>query len=214
MKRISLITLALCLSVFAQAQKFGLKAGLTLPNQKIGGVSQDMRVGYQAGAIVTLKLLGPVELEGNLLLTSKGSQHTVSNLGTDINLKTSLLYVDLPVKLNLTFDVAGTGIFIGAGPTFSYGLAGKIKSELTDNKGTWEETTNVKWGEENGCHYKTMDMSIGIQAGAKFLNKIRLAVGYDIGLQDIANDYEIMKFAIKAEETKNNVLTLSFAYMF
>lgn len=210
MKRIFLFVVAVSIATLSNAQSIGLKAGMNLANQKIKNVDgNNMLVGYQFGAILTMPV-GPLELEANLLLSSKGTKFDIEvPIVGKITTKINPLYIDIPVKINYVLDLSGTGLFVGVGPTFSYGIAGKIKTTVDDT----EKEEKIKWGDKKVEDlYKPFDLGIGIQAGAKLIDKIRVAVSYDIGMSNIATTDKILDFNVG--EVKNNVLTFSVAYMF
>lgn len=215
MKKVFLIAAAVLLVSFSQAQQFGVKAGLTMP--KVSFEENDdvkMAMGFQVGGVATLPL-GPLELEANVLLSQKGFKlkKTVSEFGAEVTTtyKFKPLYLDIPVKLNYHIDLAGIGLFFGAGPTLGFGIAGKEKTSFEvsgvkfpgmDEELDKDKSEKIEWGGDNGP--KRLDFGLGLQAGVKIIDKIRVGLSYDLGLTDLDKDVK----------SKNRVFAIYGAFMF
>lgn len=213
MKKVFLFVVALSFATVVSAQKIGLKAGvnlatqsLKLDNKKVDG--NKMILGYQVGAIVTMPI-GPLELEANLLLSAKGSklekETNIMGISSKATIKQSLLYLDIPVKVNYVMDLGGLGVFVGVGPTFGYGIHGKTKSKSTTNSQSLENDSKIKWGSKVD-EVKPFSIGLGFQGGVVLMDKIRVGASYDMGLSNMSN--------VEKTSHKNSVFTIFAAYMF
>ena len=80
-------------------------------------------------------------------------------------------YVNVPVHINAGFPLAdGIRLFAFAGPTFSYALAGKVN------------VNSLSYDVYKSENYNRFDVLVGGGAGLDLMNKIRLQVGYDLGM--------------------------------
>lgn len=208
MKKITLAFLALFMVGFmANAQlKFGVKGGMTLAKMDIEEFGEDVdmkfQTGFHAGALVALDLPLGLEFETGLYLNKKGFKVEESFEGETFSMIVNPLYIDLPLKLNYKIEVGPAAVFLGAGPTISYGIGGKF----TFKAGGEEESEDIVWGNSEDDDLKPLDFGIGFQAGVRF-SKIQVSASYDMGLSSIS--------PYSDETIKNKpVIGLSAAFIF
>ncbi len=80
-------------------------------------------------------------------------------------------YINAPVHINVGFPLAdGIRLFAFAGPTFSYALSGKVS------------VGSMSYDVYKTESYNRFDVLVGGGAGLDLMNKIRLQVGYDLGM--------------------------------
>jgi outer membrane protein W len=213
--KISMIVLISLFCLQANAQSYGLKAGLNLSNMlnkdDDDTYSNDykMNPGFHIGAIVDVPFNDLLSFETGLLFTTKGMKYEDEYLGTDLTTKVNLYYLDIPLTLKASYELGeGLKMFGAVGPYVGVGLSGKIKSttEYLDN-----ETTNdddIEWGsDEDEDDLKRLDMGLTFGGGVEF-NSITIGISYDLGLSNISTyqDY--------GTTSKNRVLRFSVGYNF
>ena len=129
-KTLLLLSILAVLSLTAHAQiSLFLRGGVSFPtfnftNLKDKSVTSSSRVGFQAAAGALLSFPGsPLELEPAIQFAMRGTK-----MKTDlVTMHTYINYLDVPLMLNLAFTLGQTGVFVGAGPQFSYALNGATK---------------------------------------------------------------------------------------
>ncbi len=84
-------------------------------------------------------------------------------------------YINVPVHLNFGADLADAiRVLVFAGPTFSYGLAAKVEG------GAAGFTLGSDLYKDRG--WNRFDVLVGGGVGLELMDKIRLSVGYDLGM--------------------------------
>ena len=85
-------------------------------------------------------------------------------------------YLQIPLDINMKFPIAeGLNGVIYAGPSFSYGVASKVKSGSTEFD-MYDGTI------ANYLDYNRIEVLAGGGIGVEFENMVRFDVGYDFGL--------------------------------
>lgn len=107
-------------------------------------------------------------------LTSKDYE-----LGSFLKGKYTEQYINVPVRLNAGFGLAdGVRLFVFGGPTFSYGLSAQSEGNVSvagiDLGGKYDNYQKAGWNR--------FDVMVGGGAGLDLMDKIRLTVGYDLGM--------------------------------
>ena len=84
-------------------------------------------------------------------------------------------YINVPVRINAGMNFGdGIRFLVFAGPTFSYGLAGPWEA------GAGPVSVKGDVYKDNG--WNRFDVLVGGGAGLELMDKIRLTVGYDLGM--------------------------------
>ncbi len=134
-KGLFLVLLSVVAVLSAQAQLFApfVRAGVSFPSYSLSGVegvSASMTTGFQAGMGFTSSVPAmPFEAESAVQLSMRGAEF---DMGEKSKLEQSLLYIDIPVMLNLPLTISNTGVFIGVGAVYGYAVKGWQK--LGDKK--------------------------------------------------------------------------------
>ena len=85
-------------------------------------------------------------------------------------------FINVPVRLNLGFNMADAArLFVFGGPTFSYAISGKESVERGSSKVDLLDIYK-DW------NYNRFDVMVGGGVGLDLMEKIRLTVGYDLGM--------------------------------
>ena len=112
----------------------------------------------------------------------------------DIEAKTKLNYLQIPVYALFTKELSIGELFLGAGPYANYGISGKSKLTytLTDENGDKlsdsEETDPFKKDEDGATSFKRFDWGAGAIAGLRFPNGMFANIGYQYSIGNISSD--------------------------
>jgi len=129
MKKIMILALGLFAATAANAQdvRFGVKAGLNLPNiikdDGNNNFSTKVNPGFNAGVTVDIPLISGLAFTPEILFASKGYKATTS-LG---EFTQTTYFVDVPILASI--KVAGSGLNIVVGPQVSFLTSTKNKFE-------------------------------------------------------------------------------------
>ena len=117
--------------------------------------------------------------------------------------KTTEHYVNIPLHLSFAYSFAPTfKLFVYGGPTANVGIASSTKvSGSVLGFGGSDPIDNYK-----DTNYSRFDIMLGGGIGAEVMNKIRLTVGYDMGMLDRDNSDN--------GTLKRNRLTAGVAFVF
>lgn len=98
-------------------------------------------------------------------------------------------YVNIPLKLDWGIDIKVVRVFAFAGPTLSFNVSSKTKTDGTALGTTSSTTVDTKdFFEKLGGKYGYFDLMLGGGVGVDVLNKIRVKFAYDWGLVNRGND--------------------------
>lgn len=211
------IMVAMSFSVRAQNEdtnpvQFGIRGGVNLSNFGGSDIKVDNNtklndktalVGYMAGLTVDYRLATNLYLQSGLDLTTKGAKYSSNIAGANISLKSTPMYLQLPVHLAVKLPLdAGCKLVLGAGGFASYGIGGKVKGEGTIG------SISIKGNDSDfftANTFKRFDYGVGINAGVE-IGVLTLGAGYDLGLANIAqNSLKIGSVTISND--KNTVRT-------
>lgn len=192
-----IFTLFVCFSVlFANAQKFGVKAGLNFANGNYelssASLSTSSLTCFQIGVVGDFPVSQDIYFNTGLLYMQKGLKADISS----IEVKLPINYLEIPLNLAYKYDLGGPVFFAQAGPYIGVGLSAKAKS------GDNEEDIDFGDGDEE---IKRMDFGINVGTGIE-VNAIQLGINYGLGLVNLENDDEA-KF-------KNGVFSITVGYFF
>lgn len=171
-----------------QAQtQLGVKAGYNAANMsnKDGSVSDaKMLSTFNAGLVADVGIADLISVRTGIDLQSKGWKYTFG--GTDYS--SNPMYLEVPVNLTLNLPIGPVGkLYIGAGPYFAYGVAGKVKV----TSGSSSNTTKINFTKDQtlasfipGKEYKPFDMGANIVGGVTFNNRFGINAQYGMGLMN------------------------------
>jgi hypothetical protein len=196
MKKLTLIALLVLSAtmVFAQAPKFGFKAGLNLNNvstnddelkEELGG-----RTSIHLGVITDFTMSKSLSFQPQLLFSGRGAKidHGDHN---DV-----YAFNSLEIPLNFTYKKnASKGVFLGVGPSLGYNLSGKVKGD--------HDSEDIVFGSGNG-EIKRLDLGLNAIFGYQFSNKYFVSTNYSSGLSNWSNESN--------STWKNNILGISVGF--
>jgi len=195
-QKLTLICILSISLVTANAQKIGIKAGLSLANAQYeyteSSISTSNLIGVQVGLIGEMPISNEIYLNSGILFSQKGTK--LSILGVEVDFPIN--YLEIPLNLAYKYDLGSAKIFAQAGPSLGYGLSAKMKG------GGDEET--IDFGTETD-QMKRLDFGVNFAAGLE-IKVVQFGINYGLGLTNLSNDPD--------ELMKNGVLTISIAVLF
>ena len=192
----------------ANAQTFGLKAGLNLSNMIFKDDDENydltMNPGFHIGAIVDMPFNDFLSFESGLLFTNKGYKYYEESEGYNYNVKVKLYYLDIPLTIKASHDLGkGLKMFGTAGPYVGVGLSGNVKGNVEGNN----NKENINWGSSDKDTFKRLEWGLTFGGGVE-INSIIIGISYDLGLSNISS------YQDNGVTAKNKVLKFSVGYMF
>ena len=188
MKKLLFLTVVFAGCYFAgraQNSRLGFTGGASFANYKakMDGESDNgnSKTGITAGLLVDVPLGDHFSFQPALNFVQKGTKDEQTLGG--ITEKVSLTTNHIEVPLNFLFNTNGDAgnFFIGAGPSFAFGVSGKWKYE--DDQNSLSE--DVKFGNSDEDDLKGMDLGANFIAGYSFPNGLFLSANYNLGLSNL-----------------------------
>ena len=198
MKKLSslIILAALCLGAVTSASaqvRFGVKAGLNLADFSGSDIEgTKMLPTFMVGGQAEFGLSDALGLGVGLQLQGKGAKAD----GEDASI--TPMYIQVPVYLTYR----NSGFFVGVGPYFGFGIAGKNKFG--------GESENLSFGSSIDDDLSALDFGAGLELGYEF-GSLRASASYNLGLANVLPKDAADEFDVSA---KNTVIGLALAYMF
>ena len=168
----------------AQEVKFGAKAALNLSNVTGDVEDNSMKVGFQIGGLVEIKISDKFAVQPELVYSAQGTKYD-----GDGNPKLNLDYLNIPVMAK--FYVA-EGFSLEAGPQVGFLMSAKVKTDAGD--ADFKDFVN------------STDFGVNFGAGYDVTENINLGVRYSLGLSNINKEGD--------DSIKNSNIALAFAYKF
>jgi hypothetical protein len=196
MKKLTLITLLVLSAtiVFAQAPKFGFKAGLNLNN--VSTNDHDLkhelagRTSIHLGVITDFKMSKSLSFQPQVLFSGRGAKIDHGDH------KDVYAFNSLEIPLNFTYRKnASKGVFLGVGPSLGYNLSGKVKGD--------HDSEDIVFGSGDG-EIKRLDLGLNALIGYQFSNKYFVSTNYSSGLSNWSNESN--------STWKNNIVGISVGF--
>lgn len=186
--------------VRAEVTGFGVKAGLSYANIHGHDVyEQRSRMGFSAGAFLTLGLGSYFAVQPEVLFVMKGSKYS-NGSGADAYRETlGLDYIEVPVLIKFFLPVAGSfRLHLFAGPSLGFKLRARVKA-------TFGGETEV----ETLDNVKNTDFSLAAGVGLGHplgRGRLTLDVRYTAGMSSLSKG--------TGDDIKNGALGLFAGYSF
>ena len=203
-----LLIMAFVFSALAEEKiHYGITGGLNMANLDLDNPlddgDTDMKVGFNAGAMIDIDLLSMFSIQPELLLSLKGAKA----VDDDYSISLALNYLEIPILAKLTpVSSEKMDISVFAGPF----LAIKLDEKYTDSEG--EEL------EADEDSYTGMDMGLtfGAALAVPFAgdSKIGLQAGYSMGVANIYDVPDDWPSLIAEPEAKTSNIFLSAIIFF
>lgn len=208
MKKIILTLVAALVVTSASAFSFnwGITGGLNYTKVKVSNSaisnlkSGDSQAGWNIGVRANVGLIAGFSVNGALLY----NQNKLVLESDQVKEYETERSFSIPLNLRFNFGVGGTGVFVGTGPQFDFGLG------------------STKWNKALGNASSTFDKqnmatSWNISAGAKVLGKLELTAGYTFALGAIGKaivEQTAGSKAIGGADIKRNMFQINATYYF
>jgi len=190
-----LIIAALALSAFAAEIHYGVTGGLNLAKFTGDNIDDtDMKVGFNAGAMLDIELISMLSFQPELLFSVKGAN------SDDSDASLSLGYLEIPILAKITpvsNDKMDVSLF--AGPFLSF----KLSEKLMDSDGDEIDLDDDV--------YTGMDMGLTFGAGVAMPfagdSKIGLQAGYEMGVANVidTDDWNTILLGPEPEAKTTNI---------
>lgn len=215
MKRTLLSTIAVLSLLCSHAQvRFGLKAGYNHTDAEIEtaahaywlkGLGYSAMPGYHAGLVADFAFGEYFSVQPGLLYKlrgfyAKGTVPGPADGPVDANISYWYNYLELPLNFLGRYPLGPGKLFAGIGPSFSYGISGRIKSVMFDywsNYGNGERREMVIFLDEEPSYEaviaqkrytRPFDIAAGATLGYEFNFGLLVSAGYQLGLTDADPD--------------------------
>lgn len=164
---------------------------------ELSSYDKTMKAMPGAGVVADIQLTDKVAIRTGINFLQTGVQIKATQDGEageidkiHLEATTKLNYLQIPLNLMYTSSGSAIKFFAGAGPYFSYGISGKLKSTATTHYSSGE--TEVEKDESDAFKkvngeslFKRTDIGVGAIAGVKFPNGMFANVGYQYSLANI-----------------------------
>lgn len=180
-KGLILVLFALVSTVsFAQISWSG-KVGMNMSNFT-GDMETDMRVGFNLGVGMEYSFTDLWSLQTGLMFSQKGAKSEVEGESEKYN----PLYLEIPVMAGARFAVTDNqSVLVKAGPYFGIGIAGKVKSEYSEDGESFSEKADF-FGDDGG---KRFDCGLGIGVAYE-INKFFVSLDGQFGFTPVI-DFDV-----------------------
>lgn len=196
MKKLTLIALLVTSTtmVFAQAPKFGFKAGVNLNNVSSNDeeLNEELagRTSIHLGVITDFKMSKSLSFQPQLLFSGRGAKVAHED-HSDV-----YAFNSIEIPLNFTYRKnAAKGVFLGVGPSLGYNLSGKVIEDY--------DSEDIEFGSAEG-EIKRFDLGLNAILGYQFSNKYFVSTNYSSGLSNWTNNSNV--------SWKNNILGISVGF--
>ena len=193
-KLIFLLTVSTTLSAHAQKTLFGFTGGATFANYKSNydGTDQsgNSKTGFTIGAMANIAAGKSFVIQPAINWVQKGTTDEQTFEGSTEKVSLTTNNIELPVN----FMYSHNGFFIGAGPSFTFAVSGKIKVEADGTKG--DEKLN--FGNSDTDAMKAFDFGANAITGYQFKGGVFIAANYNLGLSNLAPGSDPNKGSLKS----------------
>ena len=162
----------------AQKEQVGISGGASFSNYSGSAKGNKTKAGFTIGAIANIDIGKKFIIQPGINFVQKGSRDKNNFLGIAANYSLTTNHIEVPVNLMYTAN----GFFIGAGPSFSFGISGKWKYDIGGNK----TEANVKFGNGDGDDMKGFDIAVNMILGGFLVkNSLFIAANYNLGFRNL-----------------------------
>lgn len=198
-------------SLFSQAS-FGLRAGLTFPNQEYEfgstNVDYDAHMGILLAAMLELSISEKFVIQPEPTFMQKGTKQDETFFGGTDESKVRLNYIDLPVLAKYKFGNEGVRAFVAAGPSLGYAISGS--STINGEREKFEEEEWEGFRRTNLGAVFAGGIGLGMPSGGTVFLDLR----YFFDLSDFVDEDTDGNFFEGDVKGRNKGIALSIGYMF
>lgn len=177
------------------------KVGLNIANYSMSEGDPKSIVSFHAGVVGDYSF-GNLYLQSGLLFSQKGYKVSESILVGNVDVKTTVNTLELPVNLGYAYDLGGAKLFGYAGPYFGYAINGKSKGTVSGLGDSNSESEDLVFGSGDG-EMRRFELGWNLGVGVEF-NKFQVSAQFGRSFTNLVNSYDV----------KNQVFGISVAYFF
>lgn len=198
---LTILFIAMTITMFANNPiRFGVIAGINsnkTTNEDVNSTGSTFGVLSEIPVVNNFYICPGIQVTQKTSALSYKTYHNTYELSAE---RAVIKYLEIPLNVKFKFNTENSiPLFITAGPTFSYGLKGTVK---TDN---WE-SKNV-YANETVFDLNRFDFGLGASVGAELFKHVQISLGYNMGTDSVSKlDCNL--------KSKNRTTTLSVAYVF
>lgn len=134
--------------------------------------------------------------------------------GKTFSVNSNLNFLELPINFMYKLPLNAVSLYAGAGPSFGYGISGKLKAtgwDYTEVEGDQvpdiievNETLDAfKKEDKGGAELKRFEFSANAIIGAQFRNGLYVNAGYTLGFTNL----------VKEDQYKNRGVQLTVGFL-
>jgi hypothetical protein len=180
-------------------------------NQEIYSDDYKLNPDFHLGMTAEFPLNEILSFETGFMISPRGyrvhTEETVSGESYVTNIKTNLLYFDVPITAKAAYNLGSAKIYGVIGPYVGVGLKGQTKSEVTSGGNTIIDKGDINWGSHDYDNLKRLDFGLTIGAGIE-KNSVQVGLSYGLGLANISPVTD------NGRKISNRVLAISAGYRF
>lgn len=182
---------------------------------------KELKLGYGGGFFVNIPLGSQFMLNASVNYLQKGvkvkQDLTTEEPGISLRSESrmTLGYIEVPLVAVYNLSADANYWFVGAGPSFGYGVGGKAEIFIDGSQDGEDFHLFYKAKpfkdveEEDGLGMKRFDAAAKVLVGKRIFDKASIQLAYVYGFNNIANRDEY-----KGDKYKNRSLMLTLAYAF
>lgn len=211
MKKMFLAVAAIAITTAAFSQvRFGIQAignagTASIKSDEMKNANTNFKIGAGGGVVADYSVSEKFGVRTSLNFLQKKSELTYQTEQFDdkpFSVNSTLNYLELPIYAVYKIPLNKMKVFVGAGPSFGYGISGKLKAKgwmEADGEGDQIDVVPVsaeidafKKEEDDGAGFKRFDISASAIAGVEFKNGLYAHAGYTHGFSNIGEgvDYK------------------------
>lgn len=194
---------ALAINAQYRPVTFGIKGGVNVSNFAGEGIKDsDGKIGFTVGLLLNYNVDELVFVRTGLDFTTKGAKYKYGAVERTYN----PMYLQIPIHVGYKLPFTNSfNCSLHVGPYLSYGVGGKIKTEVSGKVSDMEDSEIDFFGTEESGGFRRFDFGLGLGVGAEFGN-VLVELGYDLGLANISY--------IKDNKVKNMNAYFTLGYCF
>jgi len=225
MKKTIILTVIILSSISIKAQiKYGVQlhgllntASFTAEDDP--SPEKDWKFGFGGGIFAEIPLASKLYLKPSINYHQKGVKATEyfygeGDIKTIQKTRMNLNYIEVPVLLVYNLKSNSNKWYVGAGPSFGYGISGKAEvfqtiPESSQVQPGFFSVKAFKDVEDGGLGLKRFDFGINAMIGMRVLEKGSIQLGYLHGLSNVAS-----KEYYSGDKYNNRSIMLTIGYLF
>lgn len=196
--------MTLSVGAFAQGSdrvwSIGPEVGANFSKWTGDGDDTDYKAGLVAGGFVTYSIRDTYGFTAKILFSQKGAAYTTNIAGEDVDVKTQLNYIEIPVLARVFFNREGTvrpNVFLGPSLGFLTGAKAKVEDGDYENIDNYDDSFNT--------------FDLGVSAGLGLNIRVAEEMYFVV---DARYTYGLSDFAKGSGDAHNNAVAISAGLSF